>query len=901
MSLSPGTRVGNYEVGSKIGEGGMGEVYRGRDTRLNRDVALKTLPESLKRDPDRIARFEREAQTLAALNHPNIAIIHGVEDDGDERALVMEFVEGSTLAELLAKGRLPPAEARNIALQIADALEAAHEHGVIHRDLKPANIKVRPDGAVKVLDFGLAKVFGGLETDSQAQLANSPTITAPMMTSAGVILGTAAYMSPEQARGRAVDKRADIWAFGCVLYEMLAGRPAFGGDNSTDILAAVVHQDPEWSLLPADGTAAVTSVIRRCLQKNPRERLRDIGDARLELRSEATIDQGGSAAPSRVRRVGAIAAAFVAGIVAAGLLFYAWLGSRLPATETDAANRPVRLTVSPPAGVTLSTASRGSSVAVSPDGRRLVFVGQEQGRPPRLYLREVGSFEAVAIEQTDGAATPFFSPDGACVGFFAGERLKKVSLNGGAPLALARVINERGHAWLLDDSIILTPASNVGVTRLPSAGTGRAEAFTALTEGELSHRWPSQLPDASAVLFSVWNDTGWEFAKIAAQRAGSQQRVVVLEAGGGYPRYLPDPARGSGYLVYARAEGLLAARFDASALRLTGAPVPVVDAVLTNNSGGAHFDLARDGTLAYIPGTNAEGRRELAWVTRDGQKTPAVRVPGAGRFFSLDATGKRVLRMNAVGQRDLWMEDLERGTSTRLMSGDGWFTGTWSPDGEWAVYPKGLPMPNLYRVRTRAGSPEERLTTSGHTQVPTSISPDGSMLVYDEANPTTSGDVWMMRLPLPGSGSATPPEARPLVNTKAAESLGRISANGRWLAYQSNESGRFEVYIRSFPEGDHTIQVSNSGGLAPVWSRKGTNLYYRSISGTVMLATVTSAPAPALTTPRPLFDARGYENVFDVSPDDQRFLMMPVVTTEVGGGQIHVILNFLEELRQRVR
>ena len=899
MPLSPGSRVGNYEVIAKIGEGGMGEVYRGRDTRLNREVALKTLPDSLKRDPARIARFEREAQTLATLNHPNIAIIHGVENIGADCVLVMELVDGSTLADLLAGGRLPPDDARHIALQMADALEAAHEQGVIHRDLKPANIKVRRDGTVKVLDFGLAKVFGGSE-DSQAQLANSPTVTGPMRTGAGVILGTAAYMSPEQARGRVVDKRADIWAYGCVLYEMFAGRPAFAGDNATDILAAVVQQEPDWSLLSPDGPPAIKSVIRRCLQKNPKERLRDVGDARLELRSEAAvIDPGTGPPPRSARPVALLAATFVAGVVTAGLLFSAWLARR--SSSTQETNRPVRVTVSPPPGVMLSTASRGSSVALSPDGRRLVFVGRREGGPPRLYLRELGRFEAVAIEQTDGAANPFFSQDGAWVGFFADGRLKKVSLAGGAPVALAEVTSERGHAWLRDDSIILTPASNVGVMRLPGAGTGRGEPLTALAEGELSHRWPSQLPDASAVLFSIWNDMGWDFARIAAQRPGSKERVVVLEAGGGYPRYLDDPANGSGYLVYARAEGLMAARFDPSALRLNGAPVPIVDTVLTNNSGGAHFDLSREGTLAYVPGANAEGNRELAWVTRAGDRTPAVRVPRAGRFFSLDPTGKRVLRTNVVGQRELWMEDLERGTSTRLTSGDGWFKGAWSPDGEWAVYPKGMPIANLYRVRTRAGSPEERLTTSSHGQFPTSFSPDGTMLVYQEANPATSNDVWLIQLTPPGTGPASAPQVRPLLNTRAAESDAQISADGRWLAYQSNESGRFEVYIRSFPEGDHVIQVSTAGGLSPVWSRTGTDLFYRSISGSVMLTTLTTAPAPAVSAPRSLFDAQGYEVMFDVSPDGQRFLMMPVIATDAAAGQLHVILNFLEELRQRVR
>jgi eukaryotic-like serine/threonine-protein kinase len=877
----------------------MGEVYRATDTRLRRDVALKVLPPAFAADADRVARFEREAQVLASLNHPHIASIYGIEETSPTKALVMELVEGPTLADRVTHGPIPIDEALPIARQIAEALEAAHEAGIIHRDLKPANIKLRPDGTVKVLDFGLAKAME--PAAPAADLANSPTLTSPeMRTHAGVILGTAAYMAPEQARGRPVDKRADIWAFGCVLFEMLAGRPPFGGHDTAEILAAVIQKDPDWSVLPEEIPAAVKSVIGRCLEKNPRDRLRDMGDARLELRSIPARAERTQGVPTRsVRATGIAATAFVLGLGTAGLLLYAWSASR--SSPTDGPRRPVRVTLSPPAGVTLSTISRGSSVAISPDGQRIVFVGQEKGGRQRLYLRELAGFEAVAIDETDGAATPFFSPDGAWVGFSAGGHLKKVSLAGGAPIPIADVRNGRGHAWLLDDSIIVTPASNAGIMRLPPGSMGRAEPLTTLREGELSHRWPSQLPDASAVLFSVWNDTGWDFARIAAQRAGSPEPVVVLEAGGGYPRYLHDPVGGSGYLVYARAEGLLAAPFDASALRLTGTPVPIVERVVTNNSGGAHFDLSREGTLAYIPGTNAEANRELVWVTRDGQRIPAVRIAGAGRFFALDPTGKRVLRVNAVGQRDLWMEDLERGTSTRLMSGDGWFTGAWSPDGEWAVYSKGVPSPNLYRVRTRAGSSEERLTTSSHTQMPTSISPDGTLLVFEEANPASSIDIWVMRLPPPGSAPPGGAEARALVNTSATESLARISPDGRWLAYQSNESGRFEVYIRSFPSGDQTLQVSTSGGLAPVWSRKGTDLFYRSTDGSVMAVTVTLAPTLAVSTPRPLFDAQGYENAFDISPDDQRFLMMPVVPTEIAGGQIHLILNFLAELRQRVR
>jgi len=904
MSLAPGSRVGPYEIVGSLGAGGMGEVYRGRDARLQRDVAIKVLPQAFAADPERRARFEREARTLAALNHPHIAHVHGLEDgpaEGglDHRALVMELVEGPTLAEVIEQGPIPVAEAIGLASQIADALEAAHDQGIIHRDLKPANVKVRTDGTVKVLDFGLAKALGAGGGDSSAGLANSPTMMPTGRTEAGLILGTAAYMSPEQARGRTVDKRADIWAFGCVLYEMLTGRPAFAGETTTDILAEVVQRDPDWTQLPAGVPASIESLLRRTLQKNPRERLRDIGDARIELTSSHAPEPTRSAVAAapvlprpvegRPARLGVLW--FAAGAAAAAAV--AWV---VPFQRAEVVRSvdPVRTFVTLPADTSVWM-GRGSSVALSPDGKRLAFVGRTN-KVVRLFLHALDRFESVPLAGTEDAANPFFSPDGKWIGFFAGGKLKKIAVEGGAPVTLSDARAPRGEAWLPDDSILMTPANNAGVSHVPGVG-GTIEPYTVLAQGELSHRWPRAVPGTPAVLFSVWNDTGWENARVAAQRAGEREHHVLVE-GGGYPRPIVDPETGRSYLLYARAEGLLAAPFDPARLAITGPSTPIVDNVITNLSGGAHFDIAA-GTLAYVPGTLGEAERTLVWVTPDGEASVARKVQHMGLYFWTSADATRILRNNTIGNRDIWIEDLTRGVSTRVTSSSENFGAVFSPDEQWIAFARGAPNRNLYRRSLAQGALDERLTTSPNWQEPAAITPDQTKVIYEEIDPATSVDIWVLDLPKPGSPPGTPPTARPFLKTKFSETQVALSPDGRWLAYQSNESGRFEIYVRAFPDGGAAHQVSTEGGIFPAWSRD--QLFYRSLDNTLMAAALAPGAEFRVDTPRRLFDVTRYDNSFGVPADGKRFLMLQRADDTQAPTAIALIQNFVTELRQRVK
>ena len=900
MSLSPGTRLGTYEIVGSLGVGGMGEVYRARDPRLHRDVAIKVLPDAVAQDAGRRARFEREARTLAALNHPHIATVHGFEETEGTYSLVMELVDGPTLAEVIAAGRLPLAEARAIAGQIADALETAHEQGIIHRDLKPANIKVRPDGTVKVLDFGLAKALA-TDTDEATALANSPTVMASGRTEAGIILGTAAYMSPEQARGRVVDKRADIWAFGCVLYEMLTGCQAFAGESTTDVLAAIVQREPDWSLLPTNLPPPIAALLRRTLQKNARERLRDIGDARLELASPAADGHTAAAArtlvttpPVRRRMWPALLGTFATGALIAAAIVQ-WLPSRPAAV--DAPPAAVRTQVTMPADTSIFL-TRGSSVALSPDGRQLAVVGRI-GKSIRLYLRALDKFEMVPLAGTEDASNPFFSPDGRWLGFFAEGKLKKVAVEGGAPVSLADARTPRGEAWLADDSILITPNNNVGLSRVPALG-GSPEPFSALGAGEMSHRWPRALEGGSAVLFSIWNDTGWDPSRVAVQRHGEREHRVLVE-GGGYARSMRDPASGRVYLLYARTEGVVAAPFDVDRLAVTGAPVPIADNVITNLSGGAHFDIG-GGTFAYIPGSLGEANRDLVWVAPDGTATPARRVPQMSQDFTLSPDGTRILRNNTVGSRDVWIDDLSRGTSTRVTITSESFGAVWSPDAQWIAYARGAPIRNLYRRSLSVGSLDERLTTSPHWQEPAAISPDGKWLVYTEIDPASSTDIWALELPPAGKPIATGAAIanRPFLKTTFSENDPALSPDGRWIAYQSNESGRFEIYVRPFPDGGPAHQVSTEGGIIVKWPRADT-LIYRAVDGMMMTVAVETQQGVRTGSPKALFDASRFETFYGIAPDLTRFLMMSRIDLEQTPTAIALVQNFLSEIRQRIK
>jgi eukaryotic-like serine/threonine-protein kinase len=861
----------------------MGEVFRAHDSRLKRDVALKVLPASSIGDPERRRRFEREAQVLASLNHPNIAQVFGVEIDGDAPIIVMEHVDGDTLADRLKKGRIPIDDAIPIATQICDGLEAAHERNIIHRDLKPANIKVRPDGSIKILDFGIARV---LRTDTVADTANSPTMLGGS-TDAGIILGTAAYMSPEQARGKSVDKRADIWAFGCIVFEMLTGAPTFSGESTTDILADVVKRDPDWNLLPAGTPDRLIETLKRCLQKNPKDRARDIGDVRFEV-AQAQTPAPRTAGPTAAPRRSALPslAWFGAGAaLAAGVFLIAV--PRRSTGETPAAS--VRSAIVLPPNTTLAL-GRGSSVIVSPDGRTIAYTARADGKT-LLYLRPLDRFESTPLAGTDDATNPFFSPDGRWIGFFAEEKLKKVSVEGGAPVLVADAVNPRGNAWSSDGTVFVTVSNNAGISRVPARG-GKLEPYTTLQKGQLSHRWPTVLPDGKTLLFSIWNDAGWDVSRIAAQRSDGSPTVPVVDIGGGYPRYLPD-ANGRGYLIYARSEGLLAAGFDEATAALTTQAIPVADDVLTNLSGGAHFDVSPTGTLAYVPGVFLEASRGVVWVGRDGKPTsPARTIRGLTRSFDLSPDETKVLR-NTAG--DIWIDELETGRTTRLTSSPeaGNFTGVWSANGRFVAFSRGLASNVDIYMRQADGTGERRLTSTLHSKVPSSISDDGRWLLYNDVDPVTLGDIWIVEI---DTG-----EAKPFVKTEAAESYAEFSPDGKWVMYQSNETGRFELFAKSFPGGERTVRISSNGGLSGAWSPRTGEAVYRGLDGNIWAVPVKAGETLSVDKARLLFDARTYENGFELSSDGQRLLMMPLITSETSSSRINIVQNFLTELRQRVR
>ena len=897
MALSSGSRLGVYQIGAQIGEGGMGRVHRARDTRLNRDVAIKVLPDLFASDPDRLARFTREAQTLASLNHPNIAQIYGLEEGPAEVgpptcALVMELVEGEDLSQRIARGAMPLEDALPIARQICDALEAAHEQGIIHRDLKPANIKVRPDGTVKVLDFGLAKALESAGSKAPAlPISQSPTTMSPMMTGAGMILGTAAYMSPEQARGKAVDRRTDIWAFGCVLFEMLTGERAFAGETATDALAATVGREPPWSHLSPEATRRLGRLLRRCLDKNPRQRLHDIADARIEVEAATApeTDDKGSPVVSRPARWPMLAW-FAAGAIMAGaaLIFWNWM---FAVPERPPMSLRSALPLPPDSVLTLG---RGSTLAFAPDGRSLVYVAASKTSPgsAQLFLRRLDQWDATPIAGTQGAANPFFSPDGRWIGFFADGKLKKTPIEGGAPVTIADAPAGRGESWGPDDHIVFTPSGNSPLMRVPAAG-GTPTPVTKLATGQLSHRWPQVLPDGRSVLFTIWNDVGWEPARIAVQSLdGGDPRVVVQ--GGGFGRYVSDPGRGSGFLVYARAEGLMAARFDIGRLEVVGPAVPVLDGVITNLSGGVHFSLSPNGWLAYVPGALGEVDRDLVWVTRAGVEEPALRVRGMSRQFSLSPDGTRILRNNTVGPvRNLWTDDLRRGTPTQLTTdGVNSQMGVWSTDGTSVVFAQGLPFINLFRVPSDGRGALERLTTTDVDQLPTSWSPDGRLLAIIEIDLQTGADIWLLEMP-------DAKIKRPFLRTPFSEGSAVFSADGRWLAYQSNESGRFEIYVQPVSGTGQKYQVSSGGGIAPQWSPAGPDLFYRN-GDQVMATRVLPGQEFSMAPPRPLFSGR-YDNDFAVSPDGNRLLMVRLGANEAGATSLVLISDWLAELRQRVR
>jgi len=905
MALSAGTRLGSYEVLSALGVGGMGEVYRARDTKLNRDVAIKVLLPAVANDPERLARFSREAQVLAALNHPNIAQIHGLEDSGGVRALVMELVEGPTLADRIAEGAIPIDEALSIAKQIAEALEAAHDRGIIHRDLKPANIKVREDGTVKVLDFGLAKGLNPAAASSAAAMS-SPTVTLHG-TQAGMILGTAAYMSPEQAAGKVVDKRSDLWAFGVVLHEMLSGRQVFTGETLSHVLAAVLKTEPDWTALPVETPAPIRKLLRRCLEKDRRQRLADAADARLEI-EEALASPGAetvapAAAPSRRVAPVAIALALAGVALIAALLVWAVMRPASPAPL-----RPTRFAVVPPPAEALVISGVVRDLDLSRQGAHLVYAGPRG----QLMVRALDRLDALPVPGVTNARALFLSPDARWIGFFTGVsgELKKVSIAGGSPISLCRVTGApRGASWGPDETIVFaTNEPTTGLFRV-SAGGGKPEVITTpdSTKGvEGDHVFPSVLPGGRAVLFTI--------ASVSNIAANGQVAVLDLKTGriktlirdGSQAEYVE-----TGHLIYATAGTLRAVRFDLAKLEILGDPVPVVEQVMTAGTGAANFSVSRHGTLVYVPGgavSQGRGTRSLVWVTRQGREQPIAAPPRTYNYPSVSPDGTRVALAIDDQEVDIWTRDFAREGLTRLTFDPGRDSyPAWAPDGRRIVFTSSRGGPfNLFSRPADGTGTDERLTISSNVQFGSpSFSADGSRMVFTEVMPKTGEDLMSLSMD-PSTGlSARGERPEPLLATIFAERNPQISPDGHWLAYESNESGQEDIYVRPFPKvGDGRWQISSGGGNVPLWARSGRELFYRN-GDSMMSVSVQTTPTFSAGNPTKLFQGYifGLGRSYDVSRDGQRFLMIKDNTAgdqTTTSGSIVVVLNWFEELKAKL-
>jgi Tol biopolymer transport system component len=886
MALSAGACLGPYEILSALGAGGMGEVYRARDMKLGRDVALKVLPDSLAHDPERLARFEREAHLLATLNHPHIAHIHGFEDSTGVPALVMELVEGPTLADRIGKGPIPIEDALPIAKQIAEALEAAHEQGIIHRDLKPTNIKVRNDGSVKVLDFGLAKLQAERSetADGAVQapdLTHSPTIGYGA-TQAGVMLGTVAYMSPEQARGRTVDKRTDIWAFGCVLHEMLTGAPAFIGDTVTDVIAAVVKNEPDGSKLPTGTPAAIRLLLRRCLQKDLGRRLQHVGDARIEIEEAITepVRQPTAAAARAPRRQLRFAVPWAAAIITTAALLVSQLGRSRSGNHVPAVAR-VELNMPPDVQV-------GAVIApaawLSPDGSRVAFSGATAGIR-RIYVRRLDEFVPTPVRGTETGSTFCFSPDGDAIAFVPTSReLKKVSLADGQLTTLAPDVDyNAGVAWGSDDRI--TFGRNGALWQVAAAGGAPPQQLTRLdsSKNEYWHGMPSAVP-GQAILFASVTGSDRPAVNIDAISAPGGQRHRVVESGT-YPLYA------SGHLLFFRDGALLATRFDPDKLEMTGHAVSALDNVSLDANGFPLVTLASNGSLAYVPSGNAT--RRLVWVSRQGVEQEITDIPRPYANPRLASDGHRIVVEIAGG--DLWIQDAARGTFIRLTSGEtlGNSWAVWTRDARRVVF---RTLTGLRWIDADGGDRSTVISNTTVNDIPTSISPDSRTLAFIRQAPDTKGDVYVLSL----DGDPNP---RPIVKTQGYDGGAQFSPDGHWMAYVSNESGPFEVYVRPYPGPDRKLQVSIRGGTHPKWNPNGKELFYRTGNKMMVVEVSTRSGDIALSQPRVLFEQRFAFGAamsianYDVSPDGQRFVM---VKDDSSSGRLNIVLNWFEELRRLV-
>ncbi len=899
-----GETIGPYTIVAKLGEGGMGQVWRATDTTLGRQVAIKILPDAFASDPERLARFEREAKTLALLNHPHIAAIYAVEKSGGTLALVMELVEGDDLSQRIARLGVPGTSARQagmpldeallIAKQIAEALEAAHEQWIIHRDLKPANIKVRSDGTVKVLDFGLAKAVD--TSPASATADNAPTITSPAHlrrgdgaagTEAGMILGTAAYMSPEQARGAIVDKRADVWAFGVVLFEMLTGQRLFAGATVSDTLAAVLTREPDWTTLPAGTPAPIRKLLRRCLEKDRKRRLDSAAAARLEIEDALTAASTGDdvaalhpSSASRGRLPWIVATAAGVGMVAM-------------ATPTL---RYLRQTTPPEMRVEITTPATDAPLqfALSPDGRSLVFVASGDG-PQRLWLRPLDQTEARPLPGTEGGTYPFWSPDSRSIGFFAAGTLRRLDVAGGVPQVLyAGGGTTQSGSWSADGTILFARQLTDPLRRVEAAG-GESMAVTELDPSrQSSHRHPQFLPGGRQFLFYALGAPETAGIYLGSLDGGAPTRLTAADSAGAF---LP-PDR----VVFVRQGTLVARRLDLARAALTGDPVTLAGRVGVDAYARGGFAVSGAGQVAYRAGDGAP--RHLAWVDRTGKAVGVASEPDANslRYPELSPDGRRVAMSRAVpGNTDLWLLDLDRGGMTRLTFDAAVdINPIWSPDGMRIAFASTRTgVFDLHLKASNGSGAEELLMNSPNAKQPQDWSADGRWLTYSEVNPTTGRDLWALDMTSPDHAS------RVIANTPAEEVLAQFSPDGRWVAYQTNESGRFEVVVQPFPDAGGKWQVSTAGGVAPRWRADGRELYYLATDATLMAVPVTAAGTSfAAGTPMALFPTRIVDGgtvatnrpQYAVARDGRFLINQPVA--DATAAPITLILNWNPDAKQ---
>ncbi len=864
MPLTPGSKLGQYEILAPLGAGGMGEVYRARDTRLARDVAVKALPDEFARDPERLARFEREAKLLASLTHPNMAGIFGIEDVDGHRYLILEFVEGDTLAQRLDRGTLSIEDALQIAAQIAAALEAAHEAGIVHRDLKPGNVMITPAGDAKVLDFGLAKSGTGSASASDVNLTHSPTLT-HQVTGAGVILGTAAYMSPEQARGRAVDKRTDIWSFGCVLYECLTGRQCFAGDTVSDLIARILEREPDWEALPSRTPSRIRSLLRRCLEKDIKRRLRDIGDARIEIEDVISTRESGSGVAHGSRSSRTTRRRFVA---ATGLIIATATATwQLTMMMNKPASMPAtRFEIADDPGMRFN--ADGVHQAISPDGSMIAFVAADSASAPTLWIRSMESLSARPLPGTELAQQPFWSPDSKYVGYFARQnRLMKIAVDGGQPEFICETTAARGGTWNRDGVIVFSPLSEGPLYRV-SANGGESTPITTLDSTETAHRYPYFLPDGKRFLFSALPPHDGKFTIWLGSLDGSERRKVLDNAGTGAVYAAP------GHLVYQRDDVLVAVRFDAGKGQVTGEPVPLGDRPLgTGFSGAAPLSVSTNGTLAYL--RNVPFATRLVWTDLAGNILSEVpMVPGAYTDVNLAPDGRHAIlkRSDGVFASDLWSVDLERGVVSRFSYDTGFNENqSWSPDGSRVAYQQAPAnsAPCFVVASVGTGAAVQRFMESDDAfKFLSGWTPDGKALVFSRQEPKTRRDIWV--LPLDGS------DPWPYLVTPYVEESGEVSSDGRWMLYNSDESGRTEVYVQAYPQGGAKYQVTTGGAFNHGWSKDGTRIYYSEAARWRVVYAVDVISQDPFRVGRPHQAGQFPEDMFDaqLAPDGKRLLML---------------------------